>query len=50
MKIIVLKFENPFYESGYTNPITIKNLDDINVFIGKNNSGKTTYLTGFILF
>lgn len=44
MKIISIGFKNPFHESGYTNTIKINNLDDINVFIGKNNSGKTTIL------
>ncbi len=44
MKIISIGFKNPFYESGYTNTIKINNLDDINVFIGKNNSGKTNVL------
>jgi len=34
-------FQNPFYDSGYTNNIKINGLNKINVFIGKNNSGKT---------
>jgi len=44
MKIISIGFKNPFHESGYTNTFKINNLDDINVFIGKNNSGKTNIL------
>ncbi len=44
MKIISIGFKNPFHESGYTNTIKIDSLDDINVFIGKNNSGKTNVL------
>ena len=44
MKIISIGFKNPFHESGYTNIIKINNLDDINLFIGKNNSGKTNIL------
>ena len=44
MKIISIGFKNPFHESGYINTIKINNLDDINVFIGKNNSGKTNIL------
>lgn len=41
MKILSIGFKNPFQESGYTNTIEINNLENINVFIGKNNSGKT---------
>jgi len=41
MKILSIGFKNPFHESGYTNTIEINNLENINVFIGKNNSGKT---------
>jgi len=44
MKIISIGFKNPFHESGYTNTIKINGLDEINVFIGKNNSGKTNVL------
>ncbi len=44
MKIISIGFKNPFHESGYTNTIKINGLNDINVFIGKNNSGKTNVL------
>ena len=44
MKILSIGFKNPFHEFGYTNTIKLNNLDDINVFIGKNNSGKTTIL------
>lgn len=44
MKITSIVFKNPFFKSGYTNDIKIKNLNDINIFIGKNNSGKTTIL------
>ena len=44
MKIISIGFKNPFHESGYTNKIKINGLDEINVFIGKNNSGKTNVL------
>ncbi|KKL11380.1 hypothetical protein LCGC14_2546400 [marine sediment metagenome] len=42
MKIISLGFKNPFE----LNPVDIKinDLEWINVFIGKNNSGKTTLL------
>jgi len=42
MKIRYLEFFNPF--EGFTDNIILKNLDDINVIIGKNNSGKTTIL------
>jgi len=44
MKILSIGFKNPFHESGYTNAIEINNLENINVFIGKNNSGKTNVL------
>ena len=44
MKILSIGFKNPFHESGYTNTIEINNLENINVFIGKNNSGKTNVL------
>ena len=44
MKIISIGFKNPFHDSGYTNTIKINDLEDINVFIGKNNSGKTNIL------
>jgi len=44
MKILSIGFKNPFHESGYTNTIEIYNLKNINVFIGKNNSGKTNVL------
>lgn len=44
MKIISIGFKNPFHESGYISTIKINDLDDINVFIGKNNSGKTNIL------
>ncbi len=44
MKIISIGFKNPFHESGYTNIIKINNLDDINLFVGENNSGKTNIL------
>ena len=44
MKILSIGFKNPFHESGYTNSIEIHNLENINVFIGKNNSGKTNVL------
>ncbi len=44
MKILSIGFKNPFHESGYTNTIEIYNLENINVFIGKNNSGKTNVL------
>ncbi len=42
MKIISIGFKNPFE----LNPVNIKinDLEEINVFIGKNNSGKTTLL------
>ncbi len=42
MKIISIGFKNPFE----LNPVNIKinDLEGINVFIGKNNSGKTTLL------
>ncbi len=44
MKIISIGFKNPFHMSGYTNTIKINNLDDVTVFIGKNNSVKTNIL------
>ena len=44
MKILSIGFKNPFHKSGYTNTIEINNLENINVFIGKNNSGKTNVL------
>jgi len=44
MKIISIGFKNPFHESGYTNTIKINGFDEINVIIGKNNSGKTNVL------
>ncbi|KKM96779.1 hypothetical protein LCGC14_1174760, partial [marine sediment metagenome] len=44
MKILSIGFKNPFHKSGYTNTIEIYNLENINVFIGKNNSGKTNVL------
>ncbi len=44
MKIISIVFKNPFEEAGYTETIKINDFDDINVFIGKNNSGKTNIL------
>ncbi len=44
VKILSIGFKNPFHESGYTNTIEIYNLENINVFIGKNNSGKTNVL------
>lgn len=36
MKIISIGFKNPFQDFGYSNTIKINNLNDINVFIGKN--------------
>ncbi len=44
MKIIALGFKNPFSESGYENDNIIDEIDDINIFIGRNNSGKTNSL------
>jgi len=45
MKIISIGFENPFHKIVFSNTIRINNLEDINVFISKNNSGKTNVLT-----
>jgi len=42
MEIVSLTLESPF--DGYKGTITIENLNKINVFIGKNNSGKTQLL------
>ena len=43
MMIKNLIFKNPFIKR-YSNPLKLKNLNRINIIIGKNNSGKTTIL------
>lgn len=42
MKIISISFSSPF--ENYKEDIKFKDLSDINILIGKNNSGKTTIL------
>ena len=49
MLIKTLIFKNPF-EKKYSEPIQLKNLNRINVLIGKNNSGKTTILDHLTTF
>lgn len=43
MKITSIGFQNPFYPN-YMNPIKLNSLKEINILIGKNNTGKTTLL------
>ena len=47
MKILAIAFKNPFGEY-YSNPIELDSLENINIIIGKNNSGKTTILETII--
>lgn len=49
MLIKRLIFKNPF-EKRYNNAVELKNLNKINVLIGKNNSGKTTILDHLTTF
>ena len=44
MKILSIGIKNPFHGSGYDNIIEVNNIEDINIFIGKNNTGKTNIL------